>query len=504
MGDKEIADKTNKNTDSMPVAVADRGGLKNRIETIFFRTVEQTIANLGMFKAGDNVLAAVSGGPDSVALLHILLELAPKYAFRLGIAHLNHGLRQDNSDRDAEFVASLSGRLGLPFYGEKVDVRKYRRQHRLSLEEAARNVRYAFLNEVANRNGFSKIAFGHHSDDNAELVLMYLFRGSGSQGLSGIPPMRDGKIVRPLMDLKRCEIMDYLNAKKWQYVSDASNADLTFVRNKIRHQLIPELKATYNPKIVDALNRLASIIRSEEEWIDQLVGPIFKGVVSDASQDGIRLFLAPLQQLPLAAKRRVVRKAVLSVHGDLRRITMSHVDAVIHLAGSGPGSGELDLPNQIKVSKCGAEIAFVRHGQNLRKKSIEPIPVFQYELIQPGKVVIKETGCVITTVEIGIHDLPEFEQADTNIAFFDKEKLKFPLCIRNLRPGDRFSPLGLHGTQKLNKFFIDHKVPNSARATCPILLSQDKIIWLAGYRLGNFAKIRPKTKRVIKAVLSLA
>jgi len=484
--------------------ISDRHGLKSRIDTNIFRTVEQTITDLEMFQSGDNVLTAVSGGPDSVALVHILFELAPRYAFKLGIAHLNHGLRQENSDQDAEFVASLADQLDLPFYHEKVDVRKYRRQHRLSLEEAARKVRYTFLNEIAQRNGFNKIALGHHIDDNAELILMYLFRGSGPQGLTGIPPMRDGKIVRPLIDLKRSEIMDYINAGKWLYVSDESNADLAFLRNKIRHQLIPELKTSYNPKIVEALNRLASIIRSEEEWIDQLVRPIFKRVVSDASQENLRLSIAPLQKQPLAAKRRIIRKAILSVHGDLRRITLSHVDAVIHLADTGPDPGELDLPDHLKVSRRGAEIVFMHQGRRLRKKNIESKPVFQYELNQPGKVVIKETGHIITIMEIGIKDLPEFGQADTNIAFFEKEKLIFPLCIRNPRPGDRFSPLGLSGTQKLKKYFIDHKVAGVDRATCPILLSQDKIIWVAGHRLDNFAKIRPETKRVFKAILSLA
>ena len=233
--------------------------------------------------------------------------------------------------------------------------------------------------------------------------------------------------------------------------------------------------------------------------------PIFKKAVSDKGDDSINLSIALFQPQPLAAKRRIIRKALLSVHGNLRRIRLSHVDAVIQLADNESESGELDLPNQIKVIKSASAIAlFLDHNEALRKKNIESKPAFQYELTQPGKVYIKETGFSFSIEEIGLKDLPEFDQGNPNIAFFDKERLSFPLCIRNPRPGDRFSPLGLKGTQKLKKFFIDHKVSSYDRARCPILLSQNKIVWVSGHRLDNFAKIRSDTKKVFKASLSLA
>ena len=196
-----------------------------------------------MVQNGDAVLVAVSGGADSVALVYILLELAPQYSFRMAIAHLNHCLREKESDRDEAFVASLAKKLELPFYIGREDVLRYQKRHRLSLEDAARQVRYRFYDSIAAKYGYGKIALGHHADDNAELVLMNLLRGSGPLGLSGIPPVRDNRIVRPLINLRRSEIMDYAAVKKLDYVTDSSNWNLKFHRNKIRARLIPQLKS---------------------------------------------------------------------------------------------------------------------------------------------------------------------------------------------------------------------------------------------------------------------
>ena len=206
------------------------------------QTVGQTITAYDMLKSEDSVIIGVSGGPDSVGLLHILIALAPRFSLRLGIAHLNHCLRHVESDNDAKFVASLSRTLDLPCYIQKEDVRKYQVENKLSMEEAARQVRYTFLKNVAKRNGFNKIALGHHREDNAELVLMNLFRGSGPLGLSGIPPVRDNEIIRPLINSQRSEIIDFLKINRFEYTSDASNKDAKYLRNKIRHHLIPQLK----------------------------------------------------------------------------------------------------------------------------------------------------------------------------------------------------------------------------------------------------------------------
>ena len=320
------------------------------------RTVTRTIKENAMVQSGDSVLVAVSGGADSVALIHLLYALAPTLSVRLAIAHLNHGLRLQESERDAEFVASLARNLKLPLFIDKIDVHDYRQRHKLSLEEAARNVRYNFLNQIAEENNFTKIAVGHHLDDNAELVLMFLLRGSGPLGLSGMPPKRSGmppgedaKIIRPLIDVRRCEILDYLGQNKLEYVSDSTNTNRSYLRNRIRHDLIPELASKYNPNIVETLNRLASLTRSEEQWMETLVDPIYHSILTKQDPDSVYLSLNRLADLPLAARRRVLRKAIKEVKGNLRRIAFSHIAAILHLAAKSPASGSIDLPDGIQA-----------------------------------------------------------------------------------------------------------------------------------------------------------
>ena len=217
------------------MSIPNKGRAKHHIENKILRIVRETISVHRIFSRGDSVLVAVSGGPDSIALVHVILTLAAEYSLRPAIAHLNHCLRGLDSDRDAEFVIATARQLGVPIYAERKDVLAFQRSHRLSPEEAGRKIRYDFYDTVAEKYGFNKIALGHHSDDNAEQVLINLLRGSGPLGLSGIAPVREGKIVRPLICLRRSEIIDYLAEKKLAYVTDKSNTDPAFMRNKIRH-----------------------------------------------------------------------------------------------------------------------------------------------------------------------------------------------------------------------------------------------------------------------------
>ncbi len=469
-------------------------------EKKILRTVRETIARYGMFGPEDAVLIAVSGGPDSVALVHILNTIARDYSLQLAVAHLNHCLRGSESDRDAEFVSALAGTLDLPFYSDKEDVRAFQRRRRLSPEEAARQVRYAFYDAVASKEGFNKIALGHHSDDNAELVLMNLLRGSGPLGLSGIAPVRDKKIVRPLIRLKRSEILRYISEKKIGFVSDVSNADPAYRRNKIRHQLLPELKESYNPAIVDALNRLGEILRAENQWMDEALEPVFNDCVLTRASHRIRLALPGINRIDPAAGRRIIRKAILSVKQDLRRITLLHVDAVLELAKKGPICGSLDLPGGVRVIKDVEALTIKMEGQEPQADVID----YRYTIAGPGTLSIKEAQAAIKLVEIGTDDIPDFKDRGKPLAFFDRDCLRFPLVVRNFRPGDRFSPLGMDGTQKLKKYFIDHKIPAPQRKKCPLLLSENKIIWVAGHRIANSVKLSPQTRRVLMAELLLA
>jgi tRNA(Ile)-lysidine synthase len=482
--------------------------LQGKNEKKILHTVRETISVHRMFSRGDSVLVAVSGGPDSVALAHVLLTLTVEYSLRPAIAHLNHCLRGPDSDRDAEFVIALARRLDVPVYAEKKDVLAVQRSRRLSLEEAGRRSRYDFFAAVSTKYGFNKIALGHHSDDNAELVLINLLRGSGPLGLSGIAPVREGKIVRPLIHLRRSEIINYLAEKKLPYVSDGSNTDPAFMRNKIRHHLIPELQSTYNPRIIETLNRLGDILRAEDQWFDDVLEPVLSQCVSFRADQKISLALPEFNQLPKAVKRRVIRKAILCVKKDLRRITLLHVDAILHLIEGGRVTGRLNLPDDVLVERNTAELTIVKRnkfGKRQDYRMLQTISTdYQYTISAAGTLFIKEADVSITLCEIDADDLPDFKKTGAHIAFFDLDRLLFPLLVRNLRPGDRFSPLGVNGAQKVKKYFSNHKIPAAQRRKCPLLLSGGKIIWIAGHRIDNSVKVRPQTGRVLMAELLLA
>ncbi len=482
--------------------------MKRKIEKKILNTVKETITACRMLAAGDSVLMAVSGGVDSVALTKVLHTLAAEYSLRLAIAHLNHCLREEDSERDAEFVAAFARQLNIPFYLGKKDVLALRQSFHLSLEEAARKIRYEFLVETAAKYGFTKIATGHHSNDNAELVLMNLLRGSGPLGLSGMAPLRDNIFVRPLIRLKRSEILTYAAENKLPFVTDVSNTDLTIRRNRIRHHLIPELEKSYNPRIIETLNRLGTILRAEDQWIEDVLSNDYNKCITFKAPGVIRLDIARFADLATAAQRRIIRRAILSVKKDLRRINLLHVDAILSLIERDKDVAFFCLPAGVRVQKSDAELTIAKHEKmrSIRNdRSAGPVVIkYQYTIPAPGASFIKEAGATIALVEIGTDELPDFKYVGSNLAFLDLDRLHFPLIVRNIRPGDRFSPLGVAGTQKVKKYFVNNKIPERQRQICPLLLSGDAIVWIAGHRIDNRVKIVPTTRRILKAELLLA
>ena len=473
----------------------------------FLNSVKKTISDYDMLSPGDAVLVSVSGGPDSVALLHVVLKLSDMFSLKLGIAHLNHTLRGQESDNDALFVESMARKLNLPFYLSKKDVRKYQANNRLSLEDAARRVRYSFFRETAEHYDFDKIAIGHHSDDNAELVLMNILRGSGHKGISGISPIRkisDSKqfIIRPLIKLTRADILFFLKEQQLEYVIDTSNYDTIMLRNRIRYNLIPELKKSYNPRVPEALNRLSAIVRDEEKWIDALINSIFEKNNQFRNKNKIGLSIVGIESIDIAALRRVLRQAVRIIKGDLKSITFAHINSIINLLKNGSSSWNLDLPAGIRIQRSYRTL-FISKEQKIRRKLL---PLFVYMIQQPesgssfllllDKLDINMKFTVVESVSAA--DLCNHRK---KTAFFDMDILNFPLMVRNLMPGDRFRPLGCNGTQKVKKYFINKKVPRQDRACTPVLLNRDRIIWLAGYQLDESAKIKDSTVKALKVEL---
>lgn len=464
--------------------------------------VEQTLRSHGMILPSDAVLTAVSGGPDSVALLHILHSLAPSLSIRLGVAHLNHQLRGAESERDAYFVESLAKKLDLPYHGGNMDVSEYRRSQKLSPEEAGRLLRYSFFDTIAKQYGYNRIATAHHADDNAELVLMHLIRGSGPAGFSGIPPVREGRIIRPLIRLYRFDIMEYMKQNRLDYVTDASNQELKYLRNRIRHRLIPELSKAYNPSIRKHLNRFAEIIRDEDQFMEGIIDEWFEKAADPTEKGGTALQIDSLKSHHRAIIRRILRRAIEKTKGDLRKITFDHIGASMQLLPQTSVGKHLDLPDGIGIVRTKDHLLFIKG----KPERIDFQYAVDFDFVQShGRLCIPEAGAEMQFSIIEPSAVPSYETIDHNMAFFDLEKIRFPLLIRNPKPGDRFTPFGMEGSQKVKKYFIDHKIDRPDRVRCPLLLSASgHILWIAGHRRSREARLCPHTRKIIKTQLLLA
>lgn len=481
----------------------------------FLRNIRKTITEHRMFKENDAVLVGLSGGPDSVALLKCLQLLAPAWGLRIGAAHLNHALRAEQADGDAAFAAKFAASLNVECHVQAADVAGFRRTHRLSLEEAARIVRYDYLSEVAVRHGYSKIALGHHADDNAELVVMNILRGSGMKGLAGIPAVRPlgepaGKIVlvRPLMRVTKQDILSFLNDNQLAFRSDATNQDPQHLRNRIRHDLLPALKKNYNPNIVNTLNRLATVAHSEEAWITEQIPPLYKKVRLPKNTQRIGLSITRLMAHPLPVARRIVRSAIAEAKGNLRKITFRHVELVLDLCRGRRPDGRLDLPDRVRIERNADELGILKGNKPLRTLAsltrCPPVTPYAFSLEKPGTVRLDAMGMVLSAQALPVESVSNYRKAGHHAAFFDIDTLYFPLIIRNLQSGDTFRPLGAAGRQKVKKFFADHKVPLRDRNKCPILVSAGKPIWVVGHRIDEEVKVTETTKIVLKVTLDLA
>lgn len=458
-----------------------------------------------MIDSFDSILVGVSGGADSVSLLHMLKPIAKERSVSLAVAHLNHRLRGLESDKDARFVASVAENLKLPYYEKAVDVQAYRKKHKLSLEEAARQVRYSFFFDIADRYNYHKIALGHHADDNAELVLMNLIRGSGLLGVSGMSAMSRRRIIRPFIGLNKAEIIAFAQHTGLEYRTDASNDDPTFLRNRIRHQLIPTIKEDYNPNITAALNRISDIAAGEEQWIDKILSPIFEGVIRFENDEKIGLDAAALERLHIAARRRLIRKAVSKVKGNLRRITFKHIDNAVDLLSAEKSGKTIHLPEGVDIQRK-TDLLFVskRSRPGRRRNEIHPhghCPVYEYTIESEGEYTIPEIG---GTLRVSIVDAGEFDYDDPNVALFDASMIDFPMVIRSPMPGDRFSPYGMAGSKKVKNLFIDEKIKRENRRRWPLLLHRDEIIWVVGLRRSDKGVVKNFTKEVLKTELFLA
>jgi tRNA(Ile)-lysidine synthase len=470
-----------------------------RLDPLVAQTTN-TIERHAMLARGDQVLVGVSGGPDSVALLHVLQTIAPRDDWRLGVAHLDHGLRPDGAAKEMALVRDLAKRLQLPCHTGKIEPPTGRG----CLEEQLRHRRYAFFEQLCADHGYTKIALGHQAEDNAEGVLLHLLRGSGPRGLAGIPPVRDGKIIRPLIHARREQIVAYLQRHGLGYAHDPSNDDPRFARNQIRHQLIPLLRQDYNPNIVTVLNRLATLCREEEQWFARYLEPVLAQIMASCQPNGLDLRLEPFLNLSGPLQRRVLRAALAQWQGHLRRLGAAQVEALLDLA-TGRSGRSLSLPGCVQGQRTATLLRFTRHPFPRAKEKSGSGPSYEYPLLSsqqlPPTLCIPEARCCLHFSPLPGMDAQHWKGDDRSAILLDFDQLRFPLLIRNRRPGDRFQPFGLHGTQKLKAFLINHKIPVRERDQTPLLLSGETILWVIGIRRGHGGALTRQTRQVLQVRL---
>ena len=457
--------------------------------------VAATIRRHQMVVPGETVLVAVSGGPDSTSLLHLLHSLRDQLQIKLEVGHLNHMLRGEAAQEDARFVEDLASSLSLPSHTEAIDVQTLARREKLSEEQAARVARYRWLEQVADRIGARKIAVGHSADDLAETVLLNLLRGSGVEGLGGIPPVR-GRIIRPLLEVWRDEIEVYCSQRGLNPRIDASNQDLSYLRNRIRHQLLPLLTTEYQDNVKDILVRLADVARQETDHLRSQTEQSLEELIISSTPEQLSISLEKLADQPKALQRRLIREAVRRLKGDIVELSFVHVEAVLDLMSSG-GEKRLNLPLGLSVRKRGEELIFGTLHES--KPSRQVLAGLQRQIAVPGTTNIPELGISLQAEIFPATHPFTFDQSNkARIAYLDWDTLHIPLTIRTWSHGDRFLPLGAPGTIKLHDFFINSKIPQEERYRIPLLVSGVHIIWLVGWRINERFKVTTLTKRVLR------
>jgi tRNA(Ile)-lysidine synthase len=430
--------------------------------------VAATITRHSMFERGQRVGVAVSGGADSVCLLHVLRELAPRWNLHLSVLHLNHRLRGAESDGDADFVARLAAEFGLRCVVEEAELAAGAD----NLEQLARDARLRLFAGAMADGSVDLVAVGHTRSDQAETVLSRLLRGAGTAGLAGIRPVTSTGMVRPLLEVERGEVERYLRGRGIVWREDSSNRSLHFARNRIRHELLPQLAREWNPSISNTLAHVAEWAQAEEQyWASEIDGlakehlTVRHGFVYASSES--------LKKLPLAARRRLVRRAMELVKGNLRTIDFGHVEAVLRLAGSSEGHGRLQAPD-LDVMRSFEWLRFgpvIGNGLAARNYRI-PAPV-------PGTFPIPGENFAISIQLVEKMEVPESSESVYNerMAALDWERLAGSLELRNWRPGDQYQPLGKTGAEKIKTLFQEFRVPLWERRHWPVLLKGETIVW---------------------------
>lgn len=494
------------------------------------REVQRYIDTHRLLKPGARVVLGVSGGPDSVTLLHALQCLADPLDLTLHVAHLHHGIRGTDADADADFVAVLAEARGLPCIIERVDVPAVAAEQKLALEEAARRARYTFLHQVAQQTGALRIAVGHNADDQSETVLMHLLRGTGPAGLRGMlpaTPLRDYhlltpcpqpvpemKLIRPLLSIPRAEVEAYCTEQQLSTRFDRSNLDTTFFRNRLRHEVLPYL-AQINPHFAQNLRHLAEVVREDYNLLYEFVSVAWDTLLVESTPDLLAFNLEGWRAQPLAIQRAIIRRAAYNLRHSLRDVSFVHVEDAVRIAQQGTTGAQATLPHGLRLTVGYTTLDIT--GKEKVTRDLSHLPP-ESPWLMAGSIIPLSIPAEIDLPNgwhLHIQEAPHWNlEAITNncnplVAWMDADALgenagsatdgsAIGAILRTRQRGDLFQPHGMHNaTVRLSDLLINTKVPRSWRDYVPLVEAGGRILWVVGVRLSEAALVRPDTRRVV-------
>lgn len=456
--------------------------------------VRCTIQRYRLIEKAENVLVGLSGGPDSVCLLHTLHLLSAELGFKLYAAHVNHLLRGEESDMDERYARMLCEEIGIPFYVQAYDIKKLSRDGKLSLEEAGREARYTYFNSLSDRLGAARIAVAHNRDDQAETVLMHIIRGTGLDGLRGMDYSR-GRIIRPLLDVPRKDIEEYCSFYRLAPRTDSSNLENAYTRNKVRLDLFPMMNRLLDTDVASSILRLSEVVRDDGDYLNACTEELLERSLMAWDGGTAVINRLELEKVHPALAKRAVRKAVAMVKGDLKGLESKHVESVLRLVADSRTGAGIDLPGGVTA---------VRYYDTLkisRRAVDEPAGSFSVPVLIPGRTTVEAIGGSLeASFEKKTFHVEEYTRIRYNsfVQFFDFDGLKAGITVRNRLKGDVFKPLKSNGTKKLKEYFIDCKIPRDLRDKVPLVAVGNEIVWVVGYKISDKFKVTENTKTVLK------
>lgn len=456
---------------------------------MIFDKVLGTINKHNLIQKGDKIVLGLSGGPDSVCLLHVLNRLKKDFNIEIYAAHLNHQIRGIEAQKDALYVSKLCEDMGIVFFVKSINVPKYCENEGLSLEEGARKLRYEMFYEIKDKIKANKIAIGHNLNDQAETVMMRIMRGTGLTGLKGIDYIRDNCIIRPILDVERSEIEEYCEAYNLNPRIDKTNLENIYTRNKIRLDLLPYMKDNFNSNVIESIVRMSNSLKSDNDYIEKEAEAKFREVSNVKEKGFVEINLDNFICLHDAIKVRVLRKSIKHILGDTNFVDQRHIEDIMSLESDSKVNKMLTLPRNIFVYR--KKDSIILTNEEIVNEEIE----FYYNVPSNGFIKIKELKQIIETQVISI-DRYKSMKLDNSSKGFDFNKVKGGIVIRSRRQGDKIK-LAM-GSKKVKDLFIDLKIPREERCKIPIITDSEGIICVGDYKISENYKIDESTKEVLK------